>query len=60
MTILLAVCFPVASVAQQKGQKNFPSAEEASNALVTATQNNDEKAMLDILTEEKATGSPPR
>lgn len=53
VTILLAVCFPVASVAQQKGQKTFPSAEEASNALVTATQNNDEKAMLDILGPEE-------
>jgi hypothetical protein len=47
--ILLVACFPVLSMAQQKGQKTFSSAEEASNALVTATQNNDEKAMLEIL-----------
>jgi hypothetical protein len=46
--ILLAACFPVLLMAQQKGQKTFSSAEEASKALVTAAQNNDEKAMLDI------------
>ncbi len=46
---LLMVCFPARSMAQQKGQKTFSSAEDASNALVTAAQNNDEKAMLDIL-----------
>ena len=34
---------------QPAGQKSFSSAEEASNALVTAAQNNDEKAMFDIL-----------
>jgi hypothetical protein len=49
VSILLAVCFPITLIAQQKGQKAFTSAEEASNALVTATQNNDEKALLDIL-----------
>jgi hypothetical protein len=36
-------------MAQQPGQKTFSSAEEASNALVTAVENNDEKAMLDLL-----------
>jgi len=36
-------------MAQQPGQKIFRSAEEASNALVTAAQSNDEKAMLEIL-----------
>jgi hypothetical protein len=36
-------------MAQQPGQKTFSSPEDASNALVTAAQNNDEKAMLDIL-----------
>jgi hypothetical protein len=35
--------------AQEKGQKTFASAEEASQALVTAIQSNDEKAMLDVL-----------
>jgi len=36
-------------MAQQQGQKTFSSPEDASNALVTAAQSNDEKAMLDIL-----------
>jgi Protein of unknown function (DUF2950) len=47
--ILLTLCFPVYLAAQRSGQKTFSSAEEASNALVTAAQSNDEKAMLDIL-----------
>jgi hypothetical protein len=34
---------------QRPGQKMFSSAEEAVNALVTAAQSNDEKAMLEIL-----------
>ena len=49
VALLLAGCFPGGAMAQQKGQKTFSSAEEASNALVAAAQNNDEKAMLDIL-----------
>jgi hypothetical protein len=49
VAILLAVCFPTRSMAQQPGQKTFSSPEDASNALVTAAQSNDEKAMLDIL-----------
>jgi hypothetical protein len=49
VAILLTACFPIRSMAQQTGQKTFSSPEDASNALVTATQNNDEKAMLDIL-----------
>jgi hypothetical protein len=49
VALLLAGCFPTRSMAQQPGQKTFSSAEEASNALVTAAQSNDEKAMLDIL-----------
>jgi hypothetical protein len=47
--VLLAMCFSGRSLAQQPGQKTFSSAEEASNAFVMAAQNNDEKAMLDIL-----------
>jgi DUF2950 family protein len=47
--IFVAGCFPAVSMAQQPGQKTFSSAEEASNALVTAAQSNDEKAMLEIL-----------
>ncbi len=49
VAILLTVCFSTCSMAQQPGQKTFSSAEDASNALVTAAQSNDEKAMLDIL-----------
>jgi hypothetical protein len=49
VALLLTVCFPTRSTAQQPGQKTFSSAEEASNALVTAAQSNDEKAMLNIL-----------
>jgi hypothetical protein len=47
--ILLTACFSSRSMAQQPGQKTFSSAEDASTALVTAAQNSDEKAMLDIL-----------
>ena len=47
--IFLTACFSVHSMAQQSGQKTFLSAEEASNALVAATKNNDEKAMIEIL-----------
>jgi hypothetical protein len=49
LAILLAGCFPAASMAQQPGQKKFSSPEEASAALVAAAQANDEKAMLGIL-----------
>jgi len=49
VALLLAGCFPAGAMAQQQGQKTFSSAEEASNALVTAAQSNDEKAMLEIL-----------
>ena len=47
--IFLTVCFPARSMAQQSGQKTFPSPEDASHALLTAAQSNDEKAMLEIL-----------
>ena len=46
--VLLTACFPIRSMAQQRGQKTFSSPEDASNALVTAAQSNDEKALLDI------------
>jgi Protein of unknown function (DUF2950) len=49
VVVLLTGCFSTRSMAQQPGQKTFPSAEEASTALVTAAQSNDEKAMLNIL-----------
>src|SRR6266478_2290524 len=47
--ILLAGGFPVRSMGQQQGQKTFSSPENAINALVTAAQNNDEEALLDVL-----------
>ena len=47
--ILLMGCFSLRAMAQQPGQKTFPSAEEASRALVAAVQSDDEKAMLDLL-----------
>jgi hypothetical protein len=47
--LLLMGCLSVRSMAQQSMQNPFSSAEEASNALFVATQNNDEKAMLEIL-----------
>src|ERR1700678_2022722 len=49
VAILLTMCFSSRSVAQQPGQKTFSSADDASSALVTAAQSNDEKAMLSIL-----------
>jgi Protein of unknown function (DUF2950) len=49
LAILMTGCFPTRSIAQEKGQKTFSSPQDASNALVTAAQNNDEKAMLEIL-----------
>jgi len=49
VALLLVGCIPGSAFAQQQGQKTFSSAEDASNALVTAAQKNDEKAMLDIL-----------
>jgi hypothetical protein len=45
----VAASFTVSAVAQQKGQKTFSTPEEATQALFTAAQNNDEKALLDIL-----------
>jgi hypothetical protein len=49
VAILLTGCVTTRSMAQQPGQKTFPSAEDASKALVAAAQSNDEKALLDIL-----------
>jgi len=47
--ILLAASLPNGSNAQQQGQKTFSSPQDASTALAAAAQNNDEKAMLEIL-----------
>jgi len=48
VALLIAASFPARSLAQQKGQKTFPSPEDASAALFAALQSNDEKAVLDI------------
>jgi hypothetical protein len=46
---LLSGSFAGSARAQQLGPKAFSSAEDASAAIVAAAQNNDEKAMLEIL-----------
>lgn len=46
--VLLTGVLASPSLAQQAGQKTFASAEEASKALYTAAQANDEKALLDL------------
>jgi Protein of unknown function (DUF2950) len=47
---ILLIGFSAARVtAQQPGQRTFSSPEDASKALASAAQSNDEKAMLDIL-----------
>jgi len=51
--ILLVVCFPARSTAQQPGQKTFPSAHAASHALFAAAESNDAKALLEILGPEE-------
>jgi hypothetical protein len=47
--VLLTGCLAAGSKAQEKGQKAFSSAAEASRALVKALQSDDEKAILDVL-----------
>jgi len=47
--LILAASFSGGASAQQAGQKTFGSAQDAAQALATAAQNNDEKAMLEIL-----------
>jgi hypothetical protein len=49
VAVLLTGWFLPRFLAQQAGQKTYSSPEDASNALVTAAQSNDEKAMLAIL-----------
>jgi hypothetical protein len=49
LVIFLAGCFPASSLAQQPGQKIFPSAEEASTSLVAAMQSKNEKTLLEFL-----------
>jgi Protein of unknown function (DUF2950) len=47
--IFLMGFLTIHSAAQDKRQKTFPSAEEASSALVAAAKGNDERLMLEIL-----------
>src|ERR1700683_656554 len=49
VAILVTACFPGRTLAQQPGQKTYSSAEDASEALIAAMQNDDEKAELDVL-----------
>ncbi len=49
LAVLVTGCFLTLSRAQQPGQRTFSSSEDASNALVVATQSNDEKALIAIL-----------
>lgn len=47
--LLLAGMFPARSLGQEKGQKTYPTAEAAANALFTAMDSNDEAVMLEVL-----------
>jgi len=47
--VLLTACLSFRTAAQQHGQKTFSTADDAVSTLVTAMQNNDEKALLEIL-----------
>ena len=49
ISVMLIAGFPAAALAQQAGQKTYASPEEASQALFTAAQKNDEKAVLEVL-----------
>jgi len=49
MAVLLAGAFPVLAIAQQAGQKTFPTAQAAAKALADAAKNNDQSAMLEVL-----------
>jgi hypothetical protein len=49
IAVILMAGFAMAASAQKPGQKTYASAEEASQALFTAAQKNDEKAMLEVL-----------
>jgi hypothetical protein len=48
IAVLLAGGFGGKTLAQQKGQKTFSSADQAAQALFTAAQSNDEKALLEL------------
>ena len=46
---ILAASVPEGALAQESGQKSFPSAEAAATALLMAVRSGDQKAMLDVL-----------
>lgn len=46
--VLVIASFGALTPAQQKGQKTFSTPEQASQALFTAAQNNDEKVLLEL------------
>jgi hypothetical protein len=48
IAVLLIASSGALTPAQQKGQKTFSTPEEASQALFTAAQNNDEKVLLEL------------
>jgi Protein of unknown function (DUF2950) len=49
LAVLAAGSVPGFSLAQQTGQKTFPSAQAAGRALAAAAQSNDEQALLTVL-----------
>jgi Protein of unknown function (DUF2950) len=48
LAVVFTGCICICARAQQPGQKTFSSPEEASTALVSAAQSNDEKALVEI------------
>ena len=46
---VILACLPVSAFSQEKGQKTFATAEEASQALVDAAKNTDEAALIEIV-----------
>jgi hypothetical protein len=50
MVVLMSTAYiPASTGAQEKGQRTYPSAEDASSAFITAIQSNDENTMLIVL-----------
>lgn len=49
LALAAALLLTLPAAAQQPGQKRFVSAEDASQALVLAARNNDEKSLVEIL-----------
>jgi hypothetical protein len=49
LTLVAAAIFPAISRAQAPGQKSYPSAEAASQALYQATEQGDQSALLEVL-----------